>query len=140
MVTLNFSVHINATKEKVWKVLWEDETYRKWTSAFSEGSYAESEWKERAPIKFIGPGGNGIYGVIQKLEVNNEMTFRHLGEIRSGQEVESFWKGAIESYYLEDDKGGTDLNVAMDAVEKETQYFKEEFPKALALVKELAEA
>jgi hypothetical protein len=92
------------------------------------------------PIRFVGPGGNGIYGIIQKLEPNNEVTFRHIGEIKGGQEIERFWKGAIESYYLEEDNGGTELNVAMDAIEREEQYFEDPFPRALTLVKELGEA
>jgi uncharacterized protein YndB with AHSA1/START domain len=40
MQKLNFSTRINASKQKVWNTLWDDETYRLWTSAFAEGSYA----------------------------------------------------------------------------------------------------
>ena len=36
---IKFFNHINAPKEKVWKVLWDDSSYRKWTSVFMEGSY-----------------------------------------------------------------------------------------------------
>ncbi len=39
-------IEIKAPKEKVWKVLWDDETYGKWTAAFFEGSHAETGWKE----------------------------------------------------------------------------------------------
>lgn len=34
MEKLIFNTEIKASKEKIWKVLWDDETYRKWTSAF----------------------------------------------------------------------------------------------------------
>ncbi|SKB56451.1 hypothetical protein SAMN05660903_01467 [Salegentibacter salinarum] len=34
---------INASREKVWEVLWSDDTYPKWTAPFSEGSRAESD-------------------------------------------------------------------------------------------------
>lgn len=52
MEKLNFNILINAAPEKVWKVLWADDTYRKWTSAFSEGSYAETDWKQGAKCYF----------------------------------------------------------------------------------------
>ena len=45
MKKLQFSIEINAPKEKVWDTLWQDENYRKWTSVFMEGSFAESDWK-----------------------------------------------------------------------------------------------
>ena len=48
METLNFSININAPKEKVRKVLWDDSSYREWTSAFSEGSYAETDNRKKA--------------------------------------------------------------------------------------------
>jgi len=40
MKKIQFSTEINAPKEKVWNVLWDDATYRKWVSVFSEGSKA----------------------------------------------------------------------------------------------------
>jgi len=38
MERINFSISIDAPKEKVWNVLWNDSSYRKWTSVFAEGS------------------------------------------------------------------------------------------------------
>ncbi|WP_427872212.1 hypothetical protein [Flavobacterium sp. MMS24-S5] len=54
MEKLVFNIDIKAPKEKIWKVLWDDETYRKWTSVFAEGSYAESTWNEGDKIYFLG--------------------------------------------------------------------------------------
>lgn len=45
MEVLDFKIEINAPKEKVCSVLWDDETYRKWTTVFCEGTYAVSDWK-----------------------------------------------------------------------------------------------
>jgi len=39
MKKLQFVLEINASKEKVKEALWQDENFRKWTSAFGEGSY-----------------------------------------------------------------------------------------------------
>ena len=139
MDTLKFDVTINAPKEKVWKVLWDDESYRKWTTVFHEGSYAESDWKEGSKVKFLGPSGDGMHSVIQKLVPNEQMRFRHLGEIKNGVESNSNWEGAMESYYLSNEGGGTRLNVELDSVGEYKDYFSDVFPKALNLVKQLAE-
>ena len=46
MQTQHFSIMIDAPKEKVWHSMLDDETYRDWTAAFSEGSYYEGAWEE----------------------------------------------------------------------------------------------
>ena len=54
MKNMNFDISINAPREKVWEVLWDDASYRKWTSAFSEGSYAVTDnWKKGSKILFL---------------------------------------------------------------------------------------
>jgi hypothetical protein len=56
MEKLNFSINISAPKDKVWQTLWDDASYREWTSAFAEGSYAETDnWKEGSEVKFLDP-------------------------------------------------------------------------------------
>ena len=57
MKTLNFSININAPKEKKWKTLWDDTTYRQWTRIFSEGSYAVSDWNEGSRVLFLSAEG-----------------------------------------------------------------------------------
>jgi len=49
---LHIEIDINATKEKVWDILWNDATYTQWTSIFCEGSHAVSDWKEGSKILF----------------------------------------------------------------------------------------
>jgi hypothetical protein len=49
--------------------LWDDITYRKWASAFCEGSYAVSHWNEGDTVHFLDSTGNGIYSSIdEKIE------------------------------------------------------------------------
>ena len=67
MQTINFSVTINASSKKVWQVLWSDPTYRQWTSAFQDGSYAISDWKKGSKIKFLTPEGSGMFSIIDEL-------------------------------------------------------------------------
>lgn len=65
MATLHFETRINASRKKVWDVLWNDDTYPKWTAAFMPGSYAESDWKEGSKILFLDPERNGMLSMIQ---------------------------------------------------------------------------
>ena len=140
MVTLHFDTRIDAPAEKVWKVLWDDASYRSWTSAFSEGSHAESDWKEGSQIKFLDGKGQGMYSKIDRLVPNKQMSFKHLGELKDGvEQPESIWAGSMENYYLKSSGDSTELSVDVDITEDFQDYFKEAFPKALENVKRLAE-
>lgn len=145
MQKLTFSTHIRASKNRVWHVLWDDASYRQWTAAFHEGSYAESDWQEGSKILFLGSGGDGMVSRIARLVPNEFMSFQHLGEMKGG--VEDFssaeaqgWAGAHENYTLRENGGGTELSVELDVENSFAEYFVGAFPKALARVKELAEA
>lgn len=139
MITLNFSVEINASKQKVWETLWNDLSYRQWTSVFMEGSHAKSDWQEGSKILFVGPGGDGMFSTIHKKVDNSQMIFKHLGEIKGGVETASDWADAFESYFLTEKDGATELKVELNSTEDFQQYFNDTFPKALAIVKQLAE-
>lgn len=140
MTTLEFNIQINAPKEKVWQQLWSDEGYRKWTSTFMEGSYAESDWNEGSKIKFLSPKGEGMFGIIKRKIENREMSFEHQGEIVNGKEETRNWEGARERYFLHDNNGGTELKVQLQTTEDFKDYFNTTFPKALEMVKNISEA
>ena len=136
---------IQAPASKVWDVLWKDETYRKWTSVFSGGSHAISDWKEGSKVLFLGFDGGGMYSVIDRLVPDQEMTFRHLGVVKGGveqplDEETKKWSGALERYRLSGQDGQTTLYVEMDITEDFEQYFNDVFPRALESVKEISES
>lgn len=144
MKTLTFNIEINATKEKVWSVLWEDVSYRKWAVVFSEGTYAVSDWEEGSVVQFLTPNGEGMHSVIEKKIVNEYMAFRHLSMIKNFEIVSvdattQEWVGALESYRLTADNGKTVLEVKVDTVDKYVDFFNTVFVKALAIIKELSE-
>ncbi|WP_456315449.1 SRPBCC domain-containing protein [Pseudomonas shirazensis] len=144
METLEFKVRIKASPEKVWSVLWDEETYKKWTNSFCEGSYAESNWNEGDKIHFMSPGGEGMNSLIEKKIPNEYMAFKHIGEIKNFKELPiddetKQWSGAMETYRLIPDDEFVDLVAQVDVVEKHIDYFKEAFPKGLETVKELSE-
>ena len=144
MKKVNFSVNINAPKEKVWEALWNDKNYREWAAVFHEGSHAVSDWKEGSKILFLGPDGGGMFSKIDKLEPNTFMSFQHLGELKEGEEQPANdktqeWAGMHENYRLTESDGGTKLDVDMDMNEEYEEFFNGVFPKALEKVKEIAE-
>lgn len=144
MKTLDFKIKINAPKEKIWSVLWDDETYGKWTAAFCEGSFAVSDWKEGSEIQFLSPTGDGMNSVIDKKIANEYISFKHLGEIKNFQVMPvdtatQEWTGAMETYRLTEDRGTTVLEAKIDTVDKYVDYFKTTFPSGLEIVKKLSE-
>lgn len=142
MKKLNFNIHIHASPEKVWDVLWTDASYREWVSVFYPGSHALSDWQEGSRILFVeGSGQNGMFSKIARLIPNEYMSFQHLGEWKNGAEApgESAWENAFENYRLSATENGTDLQVEIDAHEPHAEYFQDIFPKALDKVKALAE-
>lgn len=140
MKKLTFTLQVNAPREKVWKILWEDATYRQWTTAFTEGSHAVSDWQEGSKILFLSPGGSGMVSRIARMIPNELMIFEHLGEIKNGvEDLTAAWAGAQEEYQLKSDSNGTMITVLLDSDEEIAYYFSNTFPKAMAIVKQLAE-
>ncbi|MFH6963913.1 SRPBCC domain-containing protein [Flavobacterium plurextorum] len=144
METLEFIIKIKAPAEKVWDVLWNEETYKKWTSVFCEGSHTISNWNEGDKIHFMSPNGEGMYSIVETKTQNEYMAFKHLGEIKNFEEQPldeetKKWTGAMETYRLIPEEEFTTLIAQVDVVEKYLDYFKETFPNGLEKVKELSE-
>lgn len=144
MIQLKFEITIDAPIDKVWHVLWSDESYREWTSVFSKGSYAKTDWKEGSKAYFLTPDGNGMVSKIKKNILGRLMSIEHLGIVVDGVEdiqgkEAKLWAGAMEDYTLEFIEGNTQLLIKMDVVEGYKNFFLETWPKALQSIKELAE-
>ena len=145
---MNFSITINAPKEKVWNTLWNDATYRQWTAPFSEGSQAVTDWKEGSKILFLDGQGSGMVSRVEKSVPNEYMGITHLGIVKDGvEDTESDeakkWGSSYENYMLKQENGKTELKVEMGGAEipKEFQgFFEETWPKALQKLKELSES
>lgn len=145
MEKLNYTISINAPKEKVWNTLWEDASYRAWTAPFMEGSYAKTDnWKEGTKVLFLDPKGSGMVSRVAANRPNEFMSFEHLGEVKDGVEDTSSdkvkaWAGAHENYTLTETGGKTALTVEMDIADEFKDYFMNTWPKAMERIKELSE-
>lgn len=140
-----FSSIINAPREKVWEILWGPETYPAWTAVFAEGSKAITDWEQGSKVLFLNGENEGMVSMIDRKKENELMSFKHIGMVdKEGHEdLESekvrAWTGALETYRLEDQNGGTELIVEMDLADEYRAYFLETWPKALDKLKELTE-
>jgi hypothetical protein len=144
MEKINFSININASKEKVWKILWDDDTYTKWTSVFAEGSHAVTDWKEGSKVLFLDGKGSGMVSKIESKKPNDFMSFKHVGEVKDNVEDTTSekvkgWAGALENYSLKEKDGATTLTVDMDIVDEYKDYFLKTFPNGLQQIKTLSE-
>jgi uncharacterized protein YndB with AHSA1/START domain len=148
MQNMKFNIDINATREKIWKALWEDASYREWTSVFTEGSYAITDnWKQGTKVLFLDSKGCGMVGIVAENKPNEFMSFKHIGEVQDGIEDTTSdkikqWSGAIENYTLTETGNGTELQIEMagNLSADFVAYFSDTWPKALDKLKEIAEA
>lgn len=140
MEKMHFETSIGAPREKVWKILWDDATYREWTAVFAEGSRAETDWKKGSKVLFTDGKGSGMVSRIADTIPNEFMSFQHLGMVKDGvEDLNNNWSGALENYTLKGNDGNTKLAVDIDIEESHKDYFMSTFPKALEKVKALAE-
>ena len=145
MEKINFSASINAPKEKVWKILWDDSTYRIWTTPFHEGSHAVTDnWKEGSKVLFLGPDKSGMVSSVAANRPNEFMSFEHHGEVKEGiedttSEKVKGWAGAKENYTLKENGGVTELKVEMDINADFKEYMMNTWPRAIEEIKRLSE-
>lgn len=148
MEKLNFSIEINAPKEKVWDTMLEDKTYRAWTEVFNQGSHFVGDWNKGSKILFLGPGEDGkMGGMVSRIKENKLYEFisiEHLGIVQDGKEdttseTVQAWAGAHENYSFSEKDGVTKVSVEMDSNEEYSEMFNGMWPKALQKLKELSE-
>jgi len=142
---LLFSIDIRAAKDKIWKALWDENSYRDWAGVFFEGSYAITDsWKEGSTVLFLAPDQSGIYSTIEKHIPNITMWFTHIGTVLHGKEQPiddeaKKWSGATEVYTLTEGSGYNTLTIEIDVLDEHRDFMTNTFPKALEVIKRLSE-
>lgn len=145
MNTLHFSIFINAPKETVWETMLQDSTYRLWTKPFNETSYYEGDWSEGSQMLFLGTDTerNVSGGMISRIAKNipfEYVSIQHLGMIENGVETRFEGNNAFENYTLIEKDGGVELRIEMtNTLDEYVAYMNETWPKALDVLKALAE-
>ena len=143
MKELQFSIEIEATKEKVWATLWQDSTFREWAGLIDPGTYMVGEIKEGNELQFISAeNGYGVTSLVETLIDGEFLLLRHQADT---QEVgtktrEPEWTGSSESYELKEHDDHTTLIVTFEVPPQQEEYFTAAYPKALDRLKALAES
>ncbi|WP_409331386.1 SRPBCC family protein [Trujillonella humicola] len=143
--TIEQTIDIDAAKERVWAVLLEDATYREWAAEFMAGSYAETDWREGSPVRFLGPDGTGLLGRVVTARRPEVVDVEYEGVVGDGRDDRDShaarrYAGTRETYRLTGAGGRTHLAISAPM---EGQYYEDmvvAWDRALAKVKELAEA
>jgi uncharacterized protein YndB with AHSA1/START domain len=135
---------IKAPVDVVWEMMIGEETYPRWTKAFSEGSFYEGSWDQGSRIKFLIPSGDGMISEIAENRPQEFISIRHLGFIVKGvEDTESdavrAWAPAYENYSFSSVPEGTKLVVDQDVTGEYEQCMQDTWPKAFKLLKELCE-
>lgn len=142
---MRHSIEINASKEKVWEVLWSDRTFRDWASIIDEGTYREGALQEGHEIHFISSvSGYGVASKVEDFILYKKVSLRQIADVKIDKDGviekrDQQWTGGIESYELEESNGKVTLSVTQDVPQELVEYFETKLPQALERVKVLAE-
>lgn len=142
MKPMQFTVIINASKEKVWDTLWQDKTLRDWAGLIDPGTYMVGQLKQGAEVQFISAeNGYGVTSLVEKVTPNEYLLLSHEADTKESgtQEREKQWTGGQESYQLKENNSTTTLIVTFDVPPELKDYFNDAYPKALERVKVLTE-
>lgn len=143
MQTLEFSIRIESTAEKLWDCLWHRDNYRRWTAVFCAGSdYATDHFATGSKIHLFAPNGDGLYSILDQVVPGRLLVFRHLGELKAFKEQPadaSLWTEALERYEISTQPQGVMLRVQVDTLEPYVEMMQKTFPIALQEVKQMAE-
>lgn len=139
-----YEIEIDAPAEKVWNVLLNDDTYRQWTHVFCAGSYYKGELKPGGRVHFLSPDGSGMYSDVIFCTPHSNILFQHIGEVldfveQPIDEATEKWTGAFENYILKEQGNRTTLIAEIDLTPEHVDFFNENFPKGLQIVKRLSE-
>ena len=142
---LVFEINIEASREKVWKTLWDKESYRLWAKPFTEGTYYEGELIQGNRVHLLSPSGEGMYSDVEILKENELLIFKHIGMLKDKKELPldaetERWTGCFESYRLKETDGATQLIVEVDTIENYVDWMNKSFPLALQELKKISEA
>lgn len=148
MQHIHFSTQINASQKKVWDTMLGEETYKQWAAAFNPDptaeTYVEGSWEQGSDIKFLGKEKDGsVSGMIGKIAESRPgefLSIKYSGEIMQGKEtVYGPDELYFENYTFNEKDGGTELLIDIDVKDEYKDMFNGMWPRALEVLKELAE-
>lgn len=150
MKTLEFKTTIHAPVPQVWEIMLNSDTYRQWTSPFTEGSYFVGTWEEGTRMYFLNPENAGMVAEVAQNRRHEFISLKILGFVADGiedfesEEVKA-WAPAFENYEFSpspsDPTGdSTELRVTVEVAQEHEAMMTEPWLQALEVLKALCEA
>ncbi|MEO8664501.1 MAG: SRPBCC domain-containing protein [Ignavibacteria bacterium] len=144
MKTIKRSIDINAPKKKVWSVMLDKHYTKIWYSQFSEGSYADTDWKPGSKALFKDDSESGLVGKVIVNDPNEKVSVEYMGLVIAGREdYESDGaksvKGGRETYILSEKNGETHLEIECDMSPEYFDAMSSSWERAMIKIKELSE-
>lgn len=135
MKQLAYEIEINATPEKVWNALWNQENYKIW----SNGQRFEGNWEEGTIMKFFDKDNNGMYNQVEINLPQEQLKMKHLGWIYDGKLEPQNWENSHVSYFLASSENGTTLKSEVNSLDEFVGFYDAYFPKIFKSIKEISE-
>lgn len=87
MNELQFSIVINASKQKVWDTLWSDETFRQWAGIIDPGTFMKGTLKKGNQIEFISTeNGYGVTSLVEEIIEGEYLLLRHSNDTKESRQ------------------------------------------------------
>ncbi|WP_018478744.1 SRPBCC family protein [Pontibacter roseus] len=138
------SIEIQAPSQQVWEVLVNDDLNRLWLGEFSEGSYAETGWRQGSKVVFKDKSNSGMIGRVAVSRPYEAIEVEYEGMVIAG--VEDYAseearqvQGGRETYYLIEKDGRTRLEIESDMSEEYFDQMSLAWEKALQQIRQLVE-
>ena len=144
MKRLRFSIEIGAPRATVWRKMLEQESYRDWTSEFTEGSYYEGSWEQGSKIGSCRPEAKGWWPRSPRAGHSSSSRSAISDSSRAASTTRRVsaaraWAPAYEIYTFVEKNGTTDVVVDLDTNAEFEKMFSDLWPKALRRLKGICE-
>ncbi len=139
MKLLHYQIQIDASAEKVWEVLFTQDSNKRWPSALNENTYFEGNWEQGSMMRFLDQDNNGMYNLVVKNSHGSELSMKHLGWILDGELSPQDWEDSTVTYILEPNENGTMLHAKVNSLDEFVDFFNSKYPQNFEKVKILSE-
>lgn len=139
MDSIRTTTQVKAGKEKIWDILTDPQYTKQWASAFSPGTYVETDWQEGSEVVWKDATGDvGAKGIVTTHVPNSQLIVSFYDDVNA-------WKGDplgeyAERYSVSEKDGVTTLN--FEAGPLPLKYVKSHsvlWDKAIKIIEELAQ-
>jgi uncharacterized protein YndB with AHSA1/START domain len=145
MKQLQFKTQIAADRKKVWNTMLQPDSYKEWAGSAWPGSIYEGKWAQNEDVRFVSPGQGGTLATVAEHKPFESTLLRHTAMINANgtedreSDIAKGWVGTTEKYIFAESNGKTDVTVEINTFPSWEKMFSNDWPTALAKLKEICE-